>query len=82
VIIKFIEFRSEFVKRRVNYKGIKSNEMGMNVVELDSIRSRSKNNVWIKLSAIRMIFNWSEWVVRVSIIGNWIELLRGIEIIN
>jgi len=54
VIIKFIEFRSEFVKRRVNYKGIKSNEMGVDFVELDSIRSRSKSKVWIKLLGIRL----------------------------
>jgi len=45
VIIKFIEFRAESVKRRVNHKGIKSNEMGMDFVELDSIRSRTKSKV-------------------------------------
>jgi len=54
VSIKFIEFRFEFVKRRVNYKGTKSNEMGMNFVELDSIRIRSKSKVWIKLWVIRL----------------------------
>jgi len=45
VRIKIVEFRFELVRSRLNNKEIKSNEMGINFVKLDLIRSWSKSKV-------------------------------------
>jgi len=62
VRIKIVEFRFELVRSRLNNEEIKSNKMGMGFVKLDSIRSRSKSKIWIKLLAIRLNhkFCWIE----------------------